>query len=282
MRPAEPTPAESGDAEAFDALARAVREDGFAVLRAALEPELVGELLSTVDRLLEQLRIPRGANTFLGHHTRRIFNLLARDPVFAQVPLHPAVLSIVERVLDPECLLSSLTAVEVAPGQAEQPFHADDGSLGLPRPHAAPLTCSAIWALTDFSARNGATRIVAGSHRFDRRPRKGEQPEFAHVEMPAGSVLIYHGSLWHAGGANRSDACRALIVCNYCAGFLRQEENQLLALSRELVATFPPRLRALVGYSTYRGLLGHVDQRSPAALLDPEAPPTEMVWARMR
>jgi ectoine hydroxylase-related dioxygenase (phytanoyl-CoA dioxygenase family) len=94
-------------------------------------------------------------------------------------------------------------------------------------------------------------------------------------------VLVYHGSLWHAGGANHSEARRAFIVCNYCAGFLRQEENQLLALSREQAARFPPRLQALLGYGTYRGLLGHVDQRSPAILLDPAAPPADMVWSRM-
>jgi ectoine hydroxylase-related dioxygenase (phytanoyl-CoA dioxygenase family) len=98
--------------------------------------------------------------------------------------------------------------------------------------------------------------------------------------MPAGSVLVYHGSLWHGGGANRSAARRAAIVCNYCAGFLRQEECQLLALPREQVALFPPRLQALIGYGTYRGLLGHVDQRNPAELVDPAAR-TDMVWRKL-
>jgi ectoine hydroxylase-related dioxygenase (phytanoyl-CoA dioxygenase family) len=99
--------------------------------------------------------------------------------------------------------------------------------------------------------------------------------------MPAGAALVYHGSLWHGGGANRSESPRLAIVINYCAGFLRQEECQLLALPRERVARMAPRLQALVGYSTYRGLLGHVDQRSPAELVDPAAT-TDMVWRRMR
>jgi ectoine hydroxylase-related dioxygenase (phytanoyl-CoA dioxygenase family) len=74
---------------------------------------------------------------------------------------------------------------------------------------------------------------------------------------------------------------RLAIVSNYCAGFLRQEECQLLALPREQVASFPPRLQALVGYGTYRGLLGHVDQHSPAEWLNPEAR-ADMVWQRIR
>jgi ectoine hydroxylase-related dioxygenase (phytanoyl-CoA dioxygenase family) len=230
---------------------------------------------------MAELAVPFGPNDFLGTRTRRLFNLLARDPLFARVPIHDAVLPVVERVLDPECLLSSLTAIEMHPGETAQPLHADDGSIPLPKPHV-PITCTAIWALTDFTEENGGTRVVPGSQRADHSPGRAERdaPSLATV-MPAGSVLVYHGSLWHGGGANRSSARRLAIVCNYCAGWLRQEECQLLALPREQVTGFPPRLQALVGYGTYRGLLGHVDQRSPAEWVDPEAA-TDMVWRRIR
>jgi ectoine hydroxylase-related dioxygenase (phytanoyl-CoA dioxygenase family) len=260
--------------------AERVSAEGWTVLREAIEPELVAALLERIDALMLELQVPLGSNAFLGLRTRRIFNLLARDPVFARVPLHPAVLPVVEAVLDRELLLSSLTAIEMQPGQEAQPFHADDGSYGLPKPHP-PFNSTAIWAMTDFTLSNGATRLVPGSHRSERNPQRGEQPPHVAAEMPAGSVLVYHGSLWHAGGANRSGARRVAIVCNYCAGFLRQEECQLLALPREQVARFPARLQALVGYGTYRGLLGHVDQRSPAALVDPSAT-TDMVWRKLR
>ena len=257
-----------------------VKHDGWALLRSVIEPALVARLLERIDALLEALATPFGTNAFLGERTRRIFNLLARDALFAQVPIHPAVLPVAEGVLDEELLLSSLTAIEMQPGQAAQPFHADDGSYAIPKPHP-PFNTTAIWALSDFTLANGATRLVPGSQREPRNPRRGEQPEYVSAEMPAGSVLVYHGSLWHAGGANQSAARRVAIVCNYCAGFLRQEECQLLALPREQVAGFPPRLQALVGFGTYRGLLGHVDQRNPAALLDPDAP-TDMVWGKLR
>lgn len=264
----------------MEAAAR-VAETGSALLERVLEPALVAELVAAVDRCLAQLAVPFGPNDFLGTRTRRLFNLLARDPVFARVPIHEVVLPVVERVLDPECLLSSLTAIEMHPGETAQPLHADDGTLPLPRPHA-PVTCTAIFALTDFTEANGGTRVVPGSHRFDHAPRRGERaaPSVPTV-MPAGSALVYHGSLWHGGGANTSAERRLAIVCNYCAGFLRQEECQLLALPREQVASFPPRLQALVGYSTYRGLLGHVDQQSPAEWVNPAAT-TDMVWRRIR
>jgi ectoine hydroxylase-related dioxygenase (phytanoyl-CoA dioxygenase family) len=252
---------------------------GYTIIADAIEPELIAALTARIDALLDELDIPFGDNTFLGTRTRRMFNLLARDPLFAVVPVHPAVLPVVEGILDAECQLSSLTAIEINPGQAAQPFHADDGSIPIPRPHV-PVACPAIWALTDFTTENGGTRVVPGSHRFERIPRKHEQPEeVIDVVMPAGSVLVYHGSLWHGGGTNQSAARRAAIVVNYCAGFLRQEENQFLALGREQVAGFPPRLQRLVGYSVYRGHFGHVNREDPATWVDPAAS-TSMHWKR--
>jgi ectoine hydroxylase-related dioxygenase (phytanoyl-CoA dioxygenase family) len=139
----------------------------------------------------------------------------------------------------------------------------------------------AIWALTDFTRENGGTHIVPGSHRYPRRPGRGEVEATIQVEMPAGSVLFYNGSSWHGGGANESSSRRMAIVSNYCAGFLRQEECQLLAIPRDQVVDFTPRLRKLVGYGTYRGLLGHVDQKNPETLIDPTAE-SEMFWSRIR
>jgi ectoine hydroxylase-related dioxygenase (phytanoyl-CoA dioxygenase family) len=262
--------------EALDALER----DGYTVLERVIEPELVSELLATVDRVMVDADVQFGTNAFLGRHTRRIFNLLARDPVFARVPLHPTVLRLVEQVLDDQCLLSSLTAIEMQPGQDAQPLHCDDGSIALPRPRPT-VVCVALWALTDFDHTNGATRLVPGSHRRDRRPAKGERDVCVEAEMPAGSVLLYDGSLWHGGGTNASDDRRVGIVANHCAGFLRQEENQLLAVPREQAATFPRRLQEMLGYGVYRGLMGHVDQEDPGVLLDPDVA-TDMVWRRMR
>jgi ectoine hydroxylase-related dioxygenase (phytanoyl-CoA dioxygenase family) len=274
------TNASASTGDDLDAHVAALDRDGFTIIEDAIEPELIEALVATIDRLMVDLAVPLGSNAFLGAHTRRIFNLLSRDPIFARVPLHPGVLPLVERVLDRQCLLSSLTAIEMQPGQAPQPLHADDGSIALPRPHV-PIVCVAIWALTDFTEENGCTFVVPGSHRYDRRRAKGESVDAAvRAVMPKGSVVVYNGSIWHGGGENLSSARRMGIVVNHCAGYMRQEENQLLAVPREMVATFPARLQEMVGYGTYRGLMGHVDQRDPSVLLDPSRP-TAMIWDRM-
>lgn len=262
------------------AAAAQVEEQGWVVLPELIAPEMVAELRDGVEQTMARAHTPFGANTFLGEHTRRVFNLLSHDPMFGAVPIQEEVLGVVERVLDPELLLSSLTAVETHTGQGPQPLHADDGSIPLARPHP-PLAVPALWALTDFTDDNGATRLVPRSHLDPRRPRPAEDAETISATMPAGSVLIYNGSIWHGGGANRSDARRAFIVCNYCAGWVRQEENQLLGLDRDYVATLPNRLRRLLGYGVYRGLLGHVEGTDPGSWLD-ESIETDLVWKRMR
>lgn len=258
----------------------ALEEQGWVVLPDVVSPGLVRKLSDAVEATLERTGTRFGGNVFLGEHTRRVFNLLSHDDDFAEVPVHPPVLDLVENVLDRDLLLSSLTAVESHPGQGAQPLHADDGSLPVPRPHD-PLVIVAIWALTDFDEVNGGTRLVPGSHRADRRPGSDESAETVSVEMAAGSVLLYNGSLWHGGGANRSDGRRVFIVCNYCAGWLRQEESQLLGVEREQVARFPPRLRRLLGYGTYRGLQGHVAGEDPGSWFDPTIE-SDLVWNRLR
>lgn len=263
-----------------EAEAARIATDGWTILPDVIDADEVARLRGLIEATMTREDTAFGANTFLGGRTRRVFNLLSHDPGFASVPIDPTVLPVVESVLDPELLLSSLTAVETHPGQDAQPLHADDGSIPLPRPYP-PLAVVALWALTDFTDANGATRLVPGTHRTDRRPKPGEEADTVVAEMDAGSVLVYNGSLWHGGGANQTDDRRMFVVCNYCAGWLRQEENQLLGLERDYVEALPPRLRRLVGYGVYRGLLGHVAGEDPGAWVDP-AVETDLVWKKLR
>jgi len=182
------------------------------------------------------------------------------------VPVHRHVLPIVERVLDPGCLISSLSSISIQPGEAAQPIHADDQLIPIPKPHP-PTVCNSMWALTDFTEDNGATRIIPGSHLSDHSPEYGGEFDSMPAVMPAGSVLIWHGSLWHGGGANQTTDTRMGLAMNYCAGYIRQQENQQLGLPPELVDQFSPRLRELVGYGVYNMLIGHINKQSPESLL---------------
>ncbi len=254
-----------------------IAEDGYTVLPGVIEPELVDAIDDELRRLEHDLDAVPSTNLFEGLHTTRVYNLLAHGPVFPQIPVHPNVLPVVEGVLDPGLLISSLSSIAIGPGEHQQPIHADDQLIPLVRPHP-PVICNTMWAITDFTEENGATRVVPGSHLRDQPPNPLEHYDTVAAEMPRGSVLVWVGSLWHGGGANRTRERRVGIAMNYCAGFIRQQENQQLGLAPSLVKTFPRRLQELVGYSVYNGLIGHIDKKHPARVVLGEEQGVHMVW----
>ncbi len=271
---------------AIESHAERIREEGFTVIEGAASGELVAALKRAIDRIEREHDLGYAKTSFEGYKTIRINNLLAYDDVFWEVPLHANVLPVVERVLDPGCLVSSLSSIAIDPGESAQPIHADDQLMPLPKPHPATV-CNTMWALTDFTEENGATRVIPGSHLADHSPEYGAEHDSVPAEMAAGSVLVWHGSLWHGGGANRTDARRTGIAMNYCAGYIRQQENQQLGVPVERARRFEPRLRELCGYGIYMGLIGHIDKRNPADVVlgahEPsgasgQARPTGMVW----
>ncbi|MDQ1455111.1 MAG: hypothetical protein QOH28_731, partial [Actinomycetota bacterium] len=131
----------------------------------------------------------------------------------------------------------------------------------------AAMMLTSMWALDDFTGANGGTRFVPGSHLFARTPDEPgalDGVEVRELEMPAGAVMIFHGSLWHGGGANTtSDVWRCGVNVQYCPGFVRQQQNPYLGIPQAVAATFSDRLLELLGYRLYKGIMGHVDGASP-------------------
>ncbi len=242
--------------------------DGYTIIADAIDPELVTQLRDTIRRLERELDVRPRRTAAEGHATKRMYNLLAKDPIFQVMPVHPNVLPIAERLLDRGCLLSGMTAIDIGPGERPQPMHGDDivMSRHLPRPHV-PMMVTSMWALTDFTPDNGGTRFVPGSHRFAHTPESPDAPlvvDVCALEMPAGSVMVFHGSLWHAGGANVTAREHRLGVnVQYCPGFVRQQQNPYLGIPSDVAATFSDRLLELLGYRLYKGIMGHVDGASP-------------------
>ncbi len=253
-----------------------IERDGYTVVEDVFSAAEADALLAAITRLEDALGIAFANNDFEGRLTKRVYNLLVHGPLFEAIPVHSRVLPIVEGVLDDGCLVSSLSSIAIHPGERAQPIHADDQLLPLPKPHV-PTVCNTMWALTHFTEPNGATRIISGSHTRDHSPVYGSEHDSIPAVMRRGSVLVWHGSLWHGGGANRSDAVRVGIAMNYCAGWIRQQENQQLGIPRDIARGFGTRLRELVGYAVYRGLVGHIDKRNPDELLG-ESGALETVW----
>lgn len=262
-------------------VAACVQRDGYAVLTGVLDAARCRALVDEVDRIERDFAIPFGKNDFEGFRTRRVFNLIARGARFRELVLEPAVLASVEAILGEGFLLSGTTSMHIGPGETPQLLHPDDGMVTLPRPHPATMVTT-LWALSDFTADNGATRFVPGSHRRPAPiPTAEEGLEAVSAEMQAGSVLVLHASLWHGGGPNTTrDVERYGLSIQYVAGWCRQQQNLMLGTPREIVATYPRRLQELIGYSLYKNVMGHVNREHPLRLLGADVE-TEMVWDKV-
>lgn len=263
---------------AADALSRWQADfirDGYVVMDDLIPRSEVLALTEALLRVEAEHGFGYARTSFEGLKTVRINNLLLHDPLFWSVPLQPQVLALAERLLDPELLLSSLVSLTLGPGQEAQPLHEDTQQLPLPRPRA-PIAVNAMWALSDFTAENGATHIVPGSHREATPPPYGGDVPTVQATMKAGSVMLFDSALWHKGGANTTGARRYALSCYYCAGWMRQQENLQLGIPAETARRFPRRLQELCGYSIYKGQYGHIDNRDPITLLGAEGRRT--VW----
>jgi hypothetical protein len=250
------------DAEPAEML-EALRSDAAIVVERLLSPETVEALLTELDPYFEAT--PYGDNEFHGGRTRRVGALIARSPACGQLATHPLLLELAEGFLGPFCdafQLHFTQAVDIHPGETAQPLHRDRGVWGGYLTRAVETQLSTIWALDDFTAANGATRVVPGSQAWH-RDRQPEGAEIIPAEMPAGSVLIYSGSVLHGGGANTSDRVRRAALLHYTLGWLRQEENQYLACPPEVAKDLPPDLRRLIGYQRGGPLLGFFTPPGP-------------------
>jgi len=247
--------ATASGAEIGDALAR----EGCAVVERLVPVALLDRARGELEPWLDAT--PYGPDDFAGRRTRRTGGLIARSATCRDVVMHPTVLDAVGHVLAhaTSFQLHLTQVIAIGPGEPAQPIHRDQWAFDFfPFPSGYEVQCNTLWAMTDFTAANGATRLVPGSHRLEDR-REFVEADSEPAEMPAGSILFYTGALYHGAGANRSDGIRYGLNITYAVSWLRQEENQYLSVPREIARELPEPLLLLMGYARGAYALGYVD-----------------------
>jgi ectoine hydroxylase-related dioxygenase (phytanoyl-CoA dioxygenase family) len=247
--------------------------DGALILDSMLTPAEVDRVGGEIDPYVEATA--GGRDSFTGHLTTRTGALVARSPACRELVMHPAILAACDAFLKRSCdryQLHLTQVIRIQPGQPRQPLHRDRLAWGGFLKGVEPQL-NTIWAMTDFTEENGATRVVPGSPAWP-DDRRAEPHEIGFAEMKRGSVLVYSGSVIHAGGENRSDGDRTGINITYCLGWLRQEENQYLSCPPAIARTLDPKLQALLGYSMGSYALGYFSPPMPPGA-GPEAVPPQ-------
>jgi ectoine hydroxylase-related dioxygenase (phytanoyl-CoA dioxygenase family) len=249
----------------LDEIESALREAGCVVVERVAAEGQMDRIRAELEPFLDTT--PVGGDEFTGLRTRRTGSLLARSRDFQHLAAHPTVLGVLDRVLGDHATSYQLhltQVIEIGPGEPAQYVHRDQWAFDFfPFPPGFEVECHTMWAMNDFTEENGATRVIPGSHRWDDKLRPGVG-ETVPAEMPTGSVLFYLGSLYHGGGANRSDRVRRGVNVGYTLSWLRQEENQYLACPPEVARELPEDVARLAGYRRGAYALGYYgDLRDP-------------------
>jgi len=245
--------------------------DGAVIVNNLLTRDQVDEVMAELRPWIEKTK--PGTDSFNGRRTRRTGALIARSPICRKLVMHPLAIGMADKFLAhaTSYQLHLTQVISVGPGEPAQTIHRDQWAFDLfSFPKGFEVQCNTIWAMTDFTEENGATRIIPASNRLEDKLQFTVSDTIPAV-MSKGSVLFYSGSVYHGAGANCSTHDRIGLQFIYNLSWLRQEENQYLACPLEIARTLPVELLRLMGYQRGAFSLGYVgDLMDPIQVVHPE------------
>ena len=279
-----------------NAILSSLNHHGYCILENYIPTPITSTLQQEFTKILAST--PTGRNRFEGAFTKRAYNLFNKTRAFDNLVTDPFLLNIIEEILQSEhYLLSSTVGISIGSNSDKQPPHRDDGKYPINRPHNE-LVMNMIVAIDDFTEENGGTVLYPGSHKWiyqgendyvtrnvipneleltpihkneqsihDTIPQLKMNSSISCV-MPAGSIMLYRGSLLHGGGANSSVQPRCGVLIEFIQAWLRPQENHLLGVDIQKVAKLPRKLQELLGYTVSPPFIGYVDGRHPKRLLE--------------
>lgn len=274
-----------------DEVYETIQRDGGVILENFLDSKIIDALNADFDPLLE--KTGWGGDDFLGNKTRRLAALFKHSSHVSHIVEQPLYHNTAERFLKlpskvwygeeeseliPSMQIGVTIVIDINPGEGAQPLHRDDAVWQWTHNEGGggrQARVQIMVALTDFTAENGATLVIPGSHLWgdDRAPKESEAVS---AVMAKGSALIWIGSTYHGGGTNRSKSARKGLTVSLDLGFLRQEENHYIALGEEVVMRYPLKIQKLLGYAASPPLLGWIEYDGnpyePYALLGGKKP----------
>jgi hypothetical protein len=248
-------------AEQIQADFETLERQGYVIIENLLSIEKIESIRNMVFPLLDNT----GRNNFEGLKTQRVYNVLEQTRAIDELAVHPRVTGLLDRLFEPNYLLSQAQIINILGGEEAQPLHYDDGFYRVKRPRP-PFGAATVWAIDEFTDENGATSVIPESHKLGPEP----VTDFSlarSVKMPAGSVVFFLGTLWHGGGANQSADSRLAVTCQYYEPWLRPQENFFLELSKDTLNNIPEALLSMVGYSIHPPFMGMVNGMHPKRVL---------------
>ena len=253
-------------------VANALSPEEVAVIDARLTEQAAGEARLGIGTLV------RGDEGFGARPSkeervsRLLWNLVNKGDCFLPLIDHPKCLPLVQHILGKRLLLGSFGAHMNGHGNELIPLHQDQFPL-IPHHLDFCAFTNTLWLITANSPENGGTRMVPGSHKWPpvdpRRMNSGEGQALARsLTAPAGTLIVYHGRIWHSNALNRSGSVRSNIAIPYAQPWVRPQENHQYSLRQEVLEKLTSRQRSILGFGHFGSLGGHDGSSVSAAPFD--------------
>jgi ectoine hydroxylase-related dioxygenase (phytanoyl-CoA dioxygenase family) len=254
-----------------DEIARIVLRDGAVIVDDVVDSSVLDQVSAEMQPYVDNS--PHGNSTISGRKTKRTGGLCGRSAGARDLIMHPLVRGVMANVITHSTgfQLINTEIISIDPSEGHQPLHRDQDIWPFPFPPGYETMCSMMWPLNqDYTVKNGATRVIPGSHKTGFRS-SFDDAEIVQAEMTRGSVLFWTGSVYHSGAANKSDLPRQGVMCSYGAGWLRQEENQYLAVAPEVAKELDDDVLRMMGYERPNQSIGNgIDRSHPLGVFRPE------------
>lgn len=279
-------------------LEKQLREQGYCVIENALS---VSTVESARDRFVAQAQAEAALETGQNHANSATGNqwigmLLNKGDVFFELIDYPPTTALISSILGDDYTISAFDGHIQHAGAGAMAPHIDqwwmpqpaavtddspaaanvrraNGTATVPEPANRPINpavvASVMFMLTDFTAENGATRVVAGSHLSGCQPDPAVPWKINPIPITgsAGSALVFDGRLWHAAGNNQSKQARMGALAYYCAPFCRPLENYLSGMHPRARQRCPQPVLARLGFRSWQ-MYGHTGDLSGDAVAD--------------
>ncbi len=232
-------------------------QSGILLLKDVINSDITLQLRERILELATADQKAGKGHTYLpDERAQRVWNLIDKGEIFEETIQNPTMLAAMEYLLGADCTLSSFTANILYPGAIDAGLHIDFPLSSLPTPRPSfPMVANSVWLLDDFTAENGATSCVPGSHkRLETLPETGvEYRDKQQICGSRGSVLIVNGAIWHGSSENRSGAPRVALLGFFCRSILKPQQDHINLVSDEVIERATPTLKRLLGFNSLPG-----------------------------
>ena len=186
----------------------------------------------------------------------QLMQLCTFDRAFRDLAINPVAIALMEYLIQPESTRFSSHNCFVkwkGDGYGESlGLHCDQAGVPLPWGRIS-LNANTNWCLTEYTLENGPLAVVPGSHHRNSHPvMPGATEEAIPIECPKGSLIAFHGQLWHGAYPKKSDGLRITISNYYRHASISPQDDIPNHFPKELAedCSDPDTFRRLAGFGT--------------------------------